>query len=143
MIIVVYVLTQPLFSRMMHVVTSFDKSEKKYSLSDVVLPLIGTNTLLPENSVRDKISQLLKEAGLTFASFKLKPLHLAVPGSYRKLLGHPRNLSWKILPKLPVSDSQHSKLADSVQIKVTLSTSSYATVFLREIMKDRKEGSDE
>jgi tRNA pseudouridine13 synthase len=56
--------------RMMHVVTSFDKSEKKYSLSDVVLPLIGTNTLLPENSVRDKISQLLKEAGLTFASFK-------------------------------------------------------------------------
>ena len=54
MIIVVYVLTQPLFSRMMHVVTSFDISEKKYSLSDVVLPLIGTNTLLPENSVRDK-----------------------------------------------------------------------------------------
>ena len=72
---------------------------------------------------------------------RMKPLSLAVPGSYRKLLSYPKNLSWKILPRVPLSHDQHvtsPPKSDSVFFKVTLDTSCYATVFLREIMKQKK-----
>lgn len=53
-----------------HVLTSHDIQSGGYSIEDVVLPLVGTSTVSPENKVALCLKELLAVAGVTIASFR-------------------------------------------------------------------------
>lgn len=139
-----------------HVVTSEDIANNRFSIVDVVLPLIGTKSRFPENEMCDLMKKLLQDLGVTVNSFKnVQDKDLALNGDYRKLLCRPADFDFEIkeyydpkqpliqtdLMKLtgedivisPAEEGQNKKIA--MIVGFTLPSSSYATVALRELMK--------
>lgn len=136
----------------------------KYSIFDVVLPIVGSRTKLPDNDVGHEIERLLKEDELTLSSFKKNERLFISFGSYRKIMVKPKNVKWSLkqyshpqqnlvdtdidllikdmklkdaegyksrLTTTPISDSSDEALI----VEFDLPSSSYATMCLREIMK--------
>ena len=58
------------FRESVHVLTSRDIQSGRYSMEDVVLPIVGTSTICPENKVASRLKELLAVAGVTLASFR-------------------------------------------------------------------------
>lgn len=135
-----------------------------YTIFDVVLPIVGSRTKLPENDVGQEILRLLSEDNLELSSFKKNERLFISFGSYRKMMIKPKNVEWSLkqyshphqnlvetdldrlikdlklkevegsssrLNNAPVSDSSDEALVVSFE----LPSSSYATMCLREIMK--------
>mmetsp|Transcript_7628 Transcript_7628/g.11309 ORF Transcript_7628/g.11309 Transcript_7628/m.11309 type:complete len:619 (-) Transcript_7628:49-1905(-) len=74
-----------------HIVTAEDILKKTYSISDVVLPLLGPDVLFPEHSTGECMRQLLEENGVTsemLAKTKLR-------GTYRRVLQRPADFTWR------------------------------------------------
>ncbi len=139
-----------------HVVTANDISINRFSIVDVALPMIGTKTKLPTNTMGDVMTKFLEALGVTVDSFKkIQDKDLALNGDYRKLLCRPTDFDYEIKeyydPKQPLLQTDLMKLT-GVEIVVsppqedqskkiamvvgfTLPSSSYATVALRELMK--------
>lgn len=135
------------------------ENRDQFTIYDVVLPIIGGLSKLPANSTKEYIEKLLEEDGITggMADFAALGKQWCVNGSYRKLIVRPRDYSWtwkrysdaskpliltdrdrlegktEIEEEKAVDDSK--KLQDGLLISLTLPTSSYATVFLREVTK--------
>lgn len=137
----------------------------KYTIFDVVLPIVGSRTKLPENDVGQEIERLLTNDHLELGSFKKNERLFISFGSYRKMMVKPKNVNWSLkqyshpqqnlvetdidrlirdlklkdidgstssrLASAPVSDSSDEALVVSFE----LPPSSYATMCLREIMK--------
>lgn len=139
-----------------HVVTSEDISSNRFSIVDIVLPLIGSKSRFPENEMCDLMKKLLQDLGVTVNNFKnVQDKDLALNGDYRKLLCRPTDFDFEIKeyydPKQPLIQTDLMKLtgedivissAEEGQSKkvamivgFTLPSSSYATVALRELMK--------
>lgn len=141
-----------------HLVTEDDIETNRFSIVDVVLPLMGTKSILPTNEIGDVMKNLLQELGVTINSFKevqIQDNDLALHGDYRKLLVRPTDFTYTIQeyfdPKQPLlqtdlmalngediiisppEDGQKKKIA--MIVGFTLPSSSYATVALRELMK--------
>jgi tRNA pseudouridine13 synthase len=138
-----------------------DIASGQYTLLDIVLPLIGTKTRNPENACGDLFDKLLAEQGVTMEMMRNvldRDLHCA--GDYRKLVCRPTDVDCHIVeytdPLQPLLQTDLMKLngvqveavADSARDTVrekglllglvvgfTLPSSSYATIFLRELMK--------
>ncbi|XP_015788927.1 pseudouridylate synthase 7 homolog [Tetranychus urticae] len=120
------------------------------SIEDVVLPILGVSSILPENEVADKLYELLEADGVTVESFNLKHKELHLSGTYRKLMSKPSNMQMEIvsyddntkplfltdldiLKGKKLSDGSGDKKA--LKLSFMLPTSAYATVMLREMMK--------
>jgi tRNA pseudouridine13 synthase len=132
-------------------------ASSRFTLEDVVLPLIGARTMNPRNECSEVITHVLHTHGLTLDMFsRLNDRELDVSGDYRKLLCHPKDVDFEVLqyddPLQPLIQTDlmkiHSielttnpKAADerpmlhAVQVGFTLPASSYATIALRELMK--------
>ncbi len=81
-----------------HVVTEDDVQHQRYAITDVVLPLMGSKSVLPQNETGEYCQQLLTEHGLTLAMFaKVADHEVASKGDYRKLLGVPANVVYDII----------------------------------------------
>ena len=52
------------------VVSAGDIRSERYGIGDVVLPVVGFNSVLPENRVGTRLTEVLTSLGLTLASFK-------------------------------------------------------------------------
>jgi len=124
---------------------------EKASIYDVVIPLPGSKVIMPQNSTGDKMRELLEKDGLDITFSATNDLkQWTFYGDYRKLVVKPKSLSWK---KLSYS-SDESRLVQSdletlkgvamtleegtkiaIKLNVSLPSSTYATVFARELTK--------
>ena len=111
-----------------------------YSIEQVVLPLPGTTVM------RSGIPEVAACYADAEAIFEGSSLNKAVssPGTYRKLIAKAKDLEWKLLkyrsanddlPDQAISDEQGDgeNCMTALQISFSLSTSSYATMCLREL----------
>ena len=155
--VVVGDLVRPTDDSEVHVVTDVDLAEKRYSIDDVVLPVIGTKTVLPKNETGELFEKLLKDQGVSLDMFrKLQDRDLAVGGDYRKLVCRPTDVDCQLLDYydglqpliqtdlmklnrqeltiLPRRNEGDKPLMGMI-VGFTLPSSSYATMALRELMK--------
>lgn len=94
--------------------------------NELVFPIIGYKTELPDTSISDYMKTHLENDDLQLSNFEMRKIKsLKFPGTNRKLVIPPLSKSWSI------------GNADNLNLKVQfpLGSGSYATVILREIMK--------
>ncbi len=113
------------------IVTSENLHE--FSIFDVVLPLIGRDSMKPTNEIGAFFDSSLAEIDLKLLHSEKTLFDL--PGSYRSLLQRPINLG---ICELFHSDADEfitetsTGVLRALQLKFTLPTSAYATMLLRE-----------
>lgn len=83
--------------KIIHIITEEDKRLEKYSMEDVVLPLVGSKVLYPLNDTGNLFTTMLKDDGLSRNTFEnIKEKDLSLVGDYRKILCHPKNIQCNI-----------------------------------------------
>jgi len=123
----------------------------QYSIYDIYIPLPGHSVTLPENETKEYILNKLKEDGMDLEAFRNKVRDFDLPGGYRKMLTKAQNVSWEMVNHDKISDdiipSKVNKTDDeniesklegamkSLIVCMSLDTSCYATMALREIMR--------
>ncbi|KAG8708995.1 hypothetical protein FRC09_000922 [Ceratobasidium sp. 395] len=124
----------------------------RYTMFDIVMPLPGTDVAYPGGALGEKYREFLRVDGLNPDDFSHKQKEYALGGSYRKIIHHPKALSWVTMrytdPNVPLAQSDEDAILGldkpmidesgkfvALQIKLTLGTSVYATMALREITK--------
>ena len=81
-----------------HVVTEDDISQGRFSLSDVVLPLIGKKSLYPTNEAGTAIDKYLKEHEISKEMIsKFDDRELRLIGDYRKMICQPTDFDFEIV----------------------------------------------
>ncbi|OXB58607.1 hypothetical protein ASZ78_009186 [Callipepla squamata] len=121
-----------------HVVTALEESANKYSIHQVVLPMVGHSIKYPSNKVGQWYRDRLSKDELQMCKFRVPPLQLNIPGCYRHILKNVQNLSYFLEGSEEGSKIESSHLDESkvsLHISFDLDPSCYATVCLREIMK--------
>jgi len=130
----------------------------KFTLDDVVLPLVGSNTTYPANSCGDELKKMLSEHGLSVEVLQgISDKSLNCSGDYRRMvcksispvkctvLTYTDPLEPLLqtdlmkLKNIPLQgknnhDEANKKLV-GVVVGFSLPSSAYATIFLREMMK--------
>lgn len=137
------------------VVDADDLSSGKFFIEDVVLPLVGAKVLYPDNEYGDMYDRLLEDHGLSReAMANVTDRDLNCAGDYRKLICRPSDVDYKIMeycePLQPLLQTDLMRLLDiKIETKIdvgretllaaivsySLPSSSYATIFMRELMK--------
>ncbi|OAF67529.1 hypothetical protein A3Q56_04723 [Intoshia linei] len=120
---------------------------EKYTLFDLVLPLVGWDIKFPENESKMDIINILKKDLITLNNFKSDMVEYALNGNYRKVLARATNFTWKEIKyaddtctviqnmfdsEEPIIVGDSSKLG--LLFSFNLLTSSYATMALKEII---------
>ncbi|NWR94057.1 PUS7L protein, partial [Furnarius figulus] len=121
-----------------HVVTASEETAKKYSIYQVVLPMVGHSIKYPSNKVGQWYHERLSKDELEMCKFRVSPLQLNIPGCYRLILKNVQNLSYFLEggeKGIKIEDNHLNDLNVSLHISFDLDPSCYATVCLREIMK--------
>ncbi|CAE6491897.1 unnamed protein product [Rhizoctonia solani] len=136
--------------RKVKILTEEDLS--RYSMFDIVMPLPGTDVAYPGGKLGEMYRQFLKLDGLNPEDFNHKQKEYALGGSYRKIIHHPKSLSWTTMrytdPNVPLAQSDEDAILGldkpkidpegmflALQIRLTLGTAAYATMALREVTK--------
>ena len=139
------------------IVTKEDVCAEKFTIEDVVLPLIGTNTKLPQNECATMFEELLEQDGLQMKQLnEVRSQEVDVTGDYRKLICRPNDVDFHIikyeeslkpllqtdlmtLSGLTIETNEEgeddAKLLRAMHIGFTLPSSSYATIAIRELTK--------
>jgi tRNA pseudouridine13 synthase len=134
-----------------------DLASNAYTIHDVVLPLVGPTTVLPQNESASMFHTILTEQGLTMEMLtKSLDRDLNSAGDYRKLICRPTDVSYDVVeytnPLCPLIQTDLMKInnvaieakSDSAEpedvllamvVRFTLPSSAYATMALRELMK--------
>ncbi|NXU56813.1 PUS7L protein, partial [Turnix velox] len=121
-----------------HVVTAPEESANKYSINQVVLPMVGHSIKYPSNKVGLWYHERLSKNELQMCKFRVSPLQLNIPGCYRPILKNVQNLSYFLEGTekgIEIEDNLLNESKLSLHISFDLDPSCYATVCLREIMK--------
>ena len=145
------------------VATKEDIESKRYSINDVVLPLVGINVLLPKNDIGELIEDTLRRDSLSIDFFQKKcAQEYRMGGAYRRLILRPKEFQWEILEyndtnaelfKTEVNKfrssathliseepvNQGSRNIHALRVSFILMPGSYATMLLREITKESTE----
>lgn len=88
--------TSGLKGKSVHAVTEEDVALGTYQLTDVVLPLIGTQIEYPPNEIGTFMKNVLKEDQLTVDDLQHDENELTLGGDYRKLVIMPRDVEWEL-----------------------------------------------
>ncbi|NWX05579.1 PUS7L protein, partial [Caloenas nicobarica] len=121
-----------------HVVTASEESANKYSINQVVLPMVGHSIKYPSNKVGQWYHERLSKDELQMCKFRVSPLQLNIPGCYRLIVKNVQNLSYFLEGSEKGIENEDNDLNESkvsLHISFDLDPSCYATVCLREIMK--------
>ncbi|NXI62751.1 PUS7L protein, partial [Anseranas semipalmata] len=119
-----------------HVVTAPEESANKYSIHQVVLPMVGHSIRYPSNKVGQWYHERLSKDELQMCKFRVSSLQLNIPGCYRPILKNVQNLSYFLEgSEEGIEDNHLNESKVSLHISFDLDPSCYATVCLREIMK--------
>ena len=76
-----------------HIVTEDDIASNRFETTDVVLPLVGFNSLLPRNKIGSYIEDLLNENNIELELFRKHPV-FQFSGGYRRVFSRPGNFEW-------------------------------------------------
>ena len=141
-----------------HIVTEEDIQNKKYTMEDVVVPLVGKKTIFPTNELLQAVEKIMDDIGISVKMFKTvqdNDRALVINGDYRAIICHPKDFDYSIKeyyhPLQPLLQTDLMKLqgeeitiepqqdGESVKLGMivgfTLPSSAYATIALRELMK--------
>lgn len=141
------------FKDMVKVLTKEDADSGKYSIFDIVLALPGYDITYPSNSIGNLYEEMLANDDLSSEKLKGKHRIFSLCGAYRKFLNKPQNLTWKFYNYSNENDelinSDYSKMLNDPEIvskpdghlralvlDFNLPQSTYATMLLRELMKN-------
>lgn len=139
------------FKNLVRPLTQADVRAKRYTVYDIVLPLVGHDVSYPTNQVRQWYVDLLKQDGLNIDDLKQKHKIFSLAGTYRKLLAKADNFSHTLCyydsidENLILSDFEALR-GDTLPLKTNgahkavildfvLQPAVYATMALREILK--------
>ncbi|KAK4303476.1 hypothetical protein Pmani_024514 [Petrolisthes manimaculis] len=124
-----------------------------FSIYDVLMPLPGYNVEYPNNEIKQWYQELLEADGLSFVALKHNIKQYAVAGGYRRLMIQPSNVDGTTCfyndPNRPLVQSDLDKLQGigvdenrlqdgeykAAIVEMTLPSSCYATMALRELLK--------
>jgi len=129
-----------------------------HTIHDVYIPLPGYEAKLPNNKTTEYMMDLLKVDGLDLQSFRNLTREYDLPGDYRAMLTKASDVSWRtvqyssneddlvhsqleIVARHDAPDQPMRKLGDeagslrALVVEISLSSSCYATMALREIMR--------
>ncbi|KAG0145102.1 hypothetical protein CROQUDRAFT_108012 [Cronartium quercuum f. sp. fusiforme G11] len=134
-----------------------------YTIHDVVLPLIGYKVKYPENQLGQMYIDMMKRDGLDPKKLQRSQAEYSMGGAYRKILHMPTDVKCKLYeyedPDLPLSQADEDVLLGmkmpelvpwsstsiktdqepiknlALKVELTLGSSAYATMALREILK--------
>lgn len=123
-----------------------------YSIENVVLPLPGYSIVYPENDVKAWYQELMKEDGLDVDNMRHRTKEYSLSGDYRHVVVRPSDVSWQLYRyddvTIPLTLSDYDRLNKATEpetvkdgkhvalkIELTLPTSCYATMAIREILK--------
>ena len=137
------------------IVVKSEEEAKAYTMSNVVMPIPGPNSLLPENDIGEYIRELLAKDGLSTAFATDKVFHLT--GDYRPLITRPIDFEYHILrydsPDAELQQNEHPAYLEeckrepkkldlvdqgslvALQLVFSLQSSSYASCLVRELVK--------
>ncbi|NWJ11408.1 PUS7L protein, partial [Crypturellus undulatus] len=121
-----------------HIVSTSEESANKYSIHQVVLPMVGHSIKYPSNKVGQWYHERLSKDELQNCKFRVSPLQLNIPGCYRPILKNVQNLTYFLEGNekgLRIEDDDLNETKTSLHISFDLDPSCYATVCLKEIMK--------
>ncbi|KAK9727684.1 multisubstrate pseudouridine synthase 7 [Basidiobolus ranarum] len=130
----------------------------QYTIYDVVLPMPGFDVQYPEHEIGIKYHELMTQDGLDPKDMRRNVKEFSLPGSYRKFMSKPENVTWKTMrytdPEATLSQSDLDVLAGvpeptgepdgerlALRVSFSLNSSQYATMALREILKTETTGS--
>lgn len=136
--------------------TEEDISSGEYTIFDVVLPTPGFDIVYPSNEqLKQVYVDVMANDGLDPFKMSRRVREFSLPGSYRKIMGKPENLSYEIVkyndddavvrtdlellraqPEIlsrVINNEEGTRTA--VVLRMQLGVSSYATMALREFMK--------
>ena len=82
-------------NRNRNVVVANEDNIKMASIYNIVLPVVGTDNIMPNNSVSDYIESLLTEEGITLEMYRNLPKQWCCFGTYRKLFVRPENFDYQ------------------------------------------------
>lgn len=146
--------TDSVYKRKVKALTLEDLESKQYTLFDVVLPIPGYDITLPDNEVGKWYEELLEEQGLSTEKLKHNVKTYAMPGAYRKLLIRPEQMTWEfrtydtpettliasdwelLKGKKVIDENVDTGKFKAVIVEFRLPTAVYATMFLRELLKN-------
>ncbi|KRT81302.1 hypothetical protein AMK59_5240, partial [Oryctes borbonicus] len=123
-----------------------------YTIHEVVIPMPGYDITYPDNVVKEWYKDILEQYGLTLEMPKQSVKTYSLSGTYRHIVQQVTNLSWKIMhyndpnDNLILSDyekflnkSEPLDISDgkfkALILDFCLSSSCYATMLVREILK--------
>eukprot|EP00599_Poterioochromonas_sp_BG-1_P012730 CAMPEP_0173155718 /NCGR_PEP_ID=MMETSP1105-20130129/14287_1 /TAXON_ID=2985 /ORGANISM="Ochromonas sp., Strain BG-1" /LENGTH=174 /DNA_ID=CAMNT_0014072227 /DNA_START=402 /DNA_END=923 /DNA_ORIENTATION=+ len=72
------------------------KEQNRFQISDVILPLIGSDILFPQNEFHAMYLDLLHVDDLSLEIFQKCLVIYRLKGGYRKLMEYPKNLEWDL-----------------------------------------------
>ncbi|KAH8555919.1 pseudouridine synthase [Umbelopsis sp. PMI_123] len=130
-----------------------DDDLNKYSIFDVVLPQPGYDVIYPDNEVFSVYKTIMKQDGLDPHNMNTPNKEYRLPGTYRRLMGMPSQIEWSFIrydnptmklcrtdadilngePENESNDGQYLGL----RLYLSLASSQYATMVLREVMKQQ------
>ncbi|XP_037722158.1 pseudouridylate synthase 7 homolog [Drosophila subpulchrella] len=145
---------ESVFKRKVRPLTAEDIASGKFKLSDVVLPLPGHDITYPSNECGAWYEELLAEVGLSSDQLKHKEKTYALAGAYRKMIISSSDLKWnfrfyntpedtliasdwELLKNIPITPEPAEAEAKflALLLEFSLPTAAYATMFLRELLK--------
>lgn len=89
--------TSGLGGKAVKVVDEDDVSSGTYSITDLVLPLVGTKVQYPQNNTGELFDSLLEKEGLAKENFSnVKDRELSLGGDYRKVICKPLDVDYEI-----------------------------------------------
>ena len=111
-----------------NIVVADEDNMKMASIYDIVLPMLGTDNLLPNNSVSDYIKSLLAEDDVTIDLYRNLPKQWALAGAYRKVFVRPEKFDYEWVtyddPNIPLIDSDFTLIHKKKRSKVVSTTDS-------------------
>ncbi|XP_016992499.2 pseudouridylate synthase 7 homolog [Drosophila takahashii] len=145
---------ESVFKRKVRPLTAEDIASGNFKLSDVVLPLPGHDITYPSNECGVWYDEMLAEVGLSSDQLKHKEKTYALAGAYRKMIISSSDLKWnfrlyntpedtliasdwELLKNIPVTPEPAEAEAKflALLLEFSLPTAAYATMFLRELLK--------
>ncbi|KAI9287761.1 pseudouridine synthase [Umbelopsis sp. AD052] len=124
-----------------------------YTIFDVVLPQPGFDVIYPDNATFAVYQKIMAQDGLDPNNMVTANKEYRLPGTYRRLLGMPSEIEWSFIRyddptmKLCRTDADILNGADELEsnegqylglrLYLSLAASQYATMVLREVMKQQ------
>jgi len=131
---------------------------ENFTIHDVLIPIPGCKVKFPENECKLWFEELLAEDDLSISSFESSVKTYSLPGDYRNMVVKPWDVTWDVVgyndatEDLIVSDKEVMEKGEDVSVnkytednentkfkalilKMSLPSSCYATMALREILR--------